>query len=225
MLQPVRLEITFPDTYPDVVPVIVVKYSHILPKHAEALTRHLEAEAENLIGCVMVFSLVTAAKDWLEANNLSSAQDWGAAAQEEAERAAKDEASGIRRNQDGILKGVVGMTPVTEESFVAWRARLEKEVEEKKGVTAEMKERLLRPTGRQLFERDASLYDDVDAGVEDASLFEGEELPDSDEEDAEDDSDDDVEAAAAGVADAALFQDLLDDELPSSDEDDPDFQP
>ena len=48
MLQPVRLEITFPDTYPDVVPAIVVKYSHILPKHAEALTRHLEAEAEKL---------------------------------------------------------------------------------------------------------------------------------------------------------------------------------
>ena len=32
----------------------------------------------------------------------------------------------------------------------------------------------------------------LDAGVEDASLFEGEELPDSDEEDAEDDSDDEV---------------------------------
>ena len=50
-----RLEISFPETYPDVVPSIVVKYSHILPKHAEALTKHLEAEAENLIGCVMVW--------------------------------------------------------------------------------------------------------------------------------------------------------------------------
>ena len=37
--EPVRLEITFPDTYPDVAPTIVVKYSHILPKHAQARTR------------------------------------------------------------------------------------------------------------------------------------------------------------------------------------------
>ena len=36
--EPVRLEITFPDTYPDVAPNIVVKYSHILPKHAQART-------------------------------------------------------------------------------------------------------------------------------------------------------------------------------------------
>jgi hypothetical protein len=67
----------------------------------QALTQHLEAEAEGLLGCVMVFSLVTAAKDWLEANNLSAAQDWGVAAQEEAEAAAAEEAAGIRKNRTG----------------------------------------------------------------------------------------------------------------------------
>jgi len=60
--------------------------------------------------------------------------------------------------------------------------------------------------------------------VEDPSLFEGEDLPDSDEEDEESDEDD--EEAGAGVADAALFQDLGDEDLPSdSDEDDPDYKP
>ena len=34
--EPVRLEISFPDTYPDVAPDIKVQYSHILPKHAQA---------------------------------------------------------------------------------------------------------------------------------------------------------------------------------------------
>ena len=45
-----------------------------LPRHAEALTAHLNAEAENLKGQVMVFMLVTSAKEWLETNELSAAQ-------------------------------------------------------------------------------------------------------------------------------------------------------
>ena len=97
--QPVRLEVTFPPSYPDEVPKIVVKFSHIvnrsfplyrqppcrvpltrttsrsqLPRHAEALTKHLVAEAENLKGQVMIFMLVTAAKEWLETNDLSTAK-------------------------------------------------------------------------------------------------------------------------------------------------------
>ena len=43
--------------------------------------------------------------------------------------------------------------------------KLEKEEEVAKNITNEMKEKLLRPTGRQLFERDASLYDDIDIGA------------------------------------------------------------
>ena len=37
---------------------------------------------------------------------------------------------------------------MTVESFTAWRAKLEQEEEAAKNMTAEMKERLLRPTGR-----------------------------------------------------------------------------
>jgi len=218
--EPVRLEIELPDTYPDVVPKIVVRYSHILPKHAKALTEHLETEAESLIGTVMVFSLVTAAKDWLESNNLSAAQDWGA----DADAEASEDASGAKKNKEGVLKGVVGVTPVTVESFTAWRAKLEQEEEAAKNMTAEMKERLLRPTGRQLFERDSSLYEDIDIGAEDPSLFEGEELPDSEEE--EEEEDDSEDEAGAAVEDASLFKDLGDEDLPSdSDEDDPDYKP
>jgi hypothetical protein len=38
------------------------------------LTAHLNVEAENLKGQVMVFMLVTSAKEWLENNELSAAQ-------------------------------------------------------------------------------------------------------------------------------------------------------
>jgi hypothetical protein len=58
-----------------------------------------------------------------------------------------------------VLKGVVGETPVTEANFLAWRTKKEAEDDSgKPALSAEMKEKLARPTGRQLFERDASLY-------------------------------------------------------------------
>jgi hypothetical protein len=80
---------------------------------------------------------------------------------------------------------------------------------------------MLRPTGRQLFERDASLYDDVDVDGDGDGGDDGEE----EEEEEEEESDEDEEGDA-GVADAALFQDLGDEDLPSdSDEDDPDYKP
>eukprot|EP00282_Hemiselmis_andersenii_P024299 CAMPEP_0172006838 /NCGR_PEP_ID=MMETSP1041-20130122/5771_1 /TAXON_ID=464988 /ORGANISM="Hemiselmis andersenii, Strain CCMP439" /LENGTH=237 /DNA_ID=CAMNT_0012660881 /DNA_START=14 /DNA_END=724 /DNA_ORIENTATION=+ len=184
--EPVRLEVTFPPTYPDVVPEIVVKYSHILPKHAEALTRHVNAEAENLLGQVMVFMLVTAAKEWLETNDLSTAKDWGTGEEEES----LDEAA--VRNRAGILKGIVGVTPVTEESFLKWRAVFEAKVAAADvTMTAERKEQLTRPTGRQLFERDASLYLDTDVGYNDAELFADEELPSDDDDDDDDDDEED----------------------------------
>jgi hypothetical protein len=37
---------------------------------------------------------------------------------------------------------VVGVTPVTPESFAEWRSKYEKELEDAKNVTTEMKERL-----------------------------------------------------------------------------------
>lgn len=145
---------------------------------------------------------------------------WGA----DADAEASEDASGAKKNKEGVLKGVVGVTPVTVESFTAWRAKLEQEEEAAKNMTAEMKERLLRPTGRQLFERDSSLYEDIDIGAEDPSLFEGEELPDSEEE--EEEEDDSEDEAGAAVEDASLFKDLGDEDLPSdSDEDDPDYKP
>ena len=80
---------------------------------------------------------------------------------------------------------------------------------------------MLRPTGRQLFERDASLYDDVDVEGDGDGGDDGEEEEDEEEEESDEDEEED-----AGVADAALFQDLGDEDLPSdSDEDDPDYKP
>jgi hypothetical protein len=68
------------------------------------------------------------------------------------------------------------------------------------------------------------IYSDI--GAEDPSLFEGEELPDSEDDDEEEDDGDSEDEAGAAVADASLFQNLGDEDLPSdSDEDDPDYKP
>ena len=126
------------------------------------------------------------------------------------------------RNKAGLLKGIVGITPVTEETFLKWRAEFEAKLDrENVMMTAEYREKLSRPTGRQLFERDASLYMDDDVGFNDAGLFEGEEIPsDDDDEDGDEDEDDDE---GAGI-DASLFQTF--DDFPDEDSDeDPDFKP
>ncbi|EKX50235.1 hypothetical protein GUITHDRAFT_104049 [Guillardia theta CCMP2712] len=167
--QPVRLEITFPEKYPEEAPEIEVRYSHILPKHAAALK---------------------ASCSYCCRGSSVTAQDWGAYEEEEEEDESK------KRNKARVWKD----------------------------ITAGLKEKLLRPTGRQLFERDASLYMDTDVGFNDATLFEDEEFPE-DEEDEEDEEefDDEDEDEGAGI-DESLFQ-TLDDELPDSDSDDPDFEP
>jgi len=220
--EPVRLEITFPPNYPDEVPDIAVKYTHILPKHAEALKRHLLSEAEGLKGMVMVFMLVNAAKEYLESNQLSAAQDWGADEEEEGDEHHHADNDARKRFKAGLLKGIVGVTPVTEQTFLAWRAKFEAEQEAIKGeMTLEMKEKLSRPTGRQLFERDASLYLDTDVGYNDAQLFEDEDLPDDEEDEDEDDEDEEEsgEEEDEEEFDRALF---LDDDLPSDEDDDDD---
>jgi hypothetical protein len=55
--EPVRLEITFPDTYPDVAPNIVVQYSHILPKHAQA--------SRALPLCMLPLEPCTGCSEWM----------------------------------------------------------------------------------------------------------------------------------------------------------------
>eukprot|EP00960_Hanusia_phi_P011592 338596-Hanusia_phi.AAC.2 len=137
----------------------------------------------------MVFNLVTAAKEWLESNNLSAAQvltalsplllllllllfmplsehelqDWGAYEEEEEEDESKKRNKvsfllcswpKMTKTQSGILKGVVGVTPVcggrrgrktitggagrigwmkssqvNPDNFLAWRTKFEAEIE------------------------------------------------------------------------------------------------
>ena len=55
--EPVRLEITFPETYPDEVPDMVVKYSHIVSRAAATLQMSWMIALYIFAGCLLTLSI------------------------------------------------------------------------------------------------------------------------------------------------------------------------
>lgn len=101
----------------------------------------------------------------------------------------------------GTLAAESLKTPVTLESFLAWRAAFEQEAREREAVASEglAKENTVKLTGRQLFETDRALMLKGEESVE--GSFEGE------EEDAEQDQSE-RETMDAVEIDSSLFSSL-----------------
>jgi len=132
----------------------------------------------------MVFSMVSTAKDalteTLQTNKINREH-------EERERAHREFEEEERRKQG---------TKVTPESFMQWKTAFDAEVAEKERIEKGAKKedpKMLRPTGRQLFERDHSLarsdatfMEEGDVDV-DITQFEREENIAQEEDDEEND--------------------------------------
>lgn len=189
----VLLKFTYPDTYPDVGVEIEFEESEgIEDEHLEALREHLNQVIEENLGMAMVFSIVSAAIEWLGETN-----DRLKFEAEEAIRIQKELEDEEERKK---LEG----TKVTIESFLAWKAEFDAEMFAKKSVEAQAKKEKekVKKSGRELFMTDTTLnQSDVkflaEAGdvaiTVDESLFE-----DMEDLDLDDDSDDpDWEAGGA----------------------------
>ncbi|CAI2298710.1 unnamed protein product [Caenorhabditis sp. 36 PRJEB53466] len=182
----VSLGITFPETYPDTIPEISLNGIEDVfsEERIEKSVRKLRATAEENVGMVMVFAVVSALQD--EIGELV-----------EVKKRAKDEIHEIEKEKkEAESRKKFEGTVVTPESFRAWKERFD--AERKAEIDAAERERLAllagRLTGRQLFLRDATLNlsdvtiigDDEDVEI-DESLFDNEELEGLDLDSEEDD--------------------------------------
>lgn len=177
----VDLVISFVKNYPAEPPPLSVICTAGKISNLDALTQHLLTEATGCVGMAMVFSLVTAAEDWLRENTKCTATSLAST------RGATGTSSGrpalAERSRDSEVATLRG-GPVTRESFAAWNAKFMAEVGEARALQAkrQAEQTPIKLTGRELFERNKALAtsDALAEGEEgegdvvlDASVFEG----------------------------------------------------
>eukprot|EP00088_Acartia_fossae_P000999 TRINITY_DN1036_c0_g1_i4.p1 TRINITY_DN1036_c0_g1~~TRINITY_DN1036_c0_g1_i4.p1 ORF type:complete len:239 (+),score=82.21 TRINITY_DN1036_c0_g1_i4:54-770(+) len=177
----VLFKFTFTEKYPSEEPLLEVEESeNIDDEHLEELNTYLHDMLTENLGMPMVFTIVSAAIEWLGDKNDQIKEEMETAAKKKLEMEEEEE----RRKLEG--------TRVTVESFLAWKAEFDQERLEKM-KTAKVKSNKL--TGRELFMQDKTLNDsDIkflettgDTAVTvDESLFE-----DLDDLDLDDESDED----------------------------------
>ena len=179
----VDLVISFVKNYPAEPPPLSVICTAGRIANLDALTQRLLTEATGCVGMAMVFSLVTAAEDWLRDN----VKPPGAATLlTSSTRGTTGTGSGRAASAEGSHdSGTVTLRggPVTRDSFAAWNAKFMAEVKETRALQAkrQAEQAPVKLTGRELFERNKALAnsDALAEGEEegdvvlDASVFEG----------------------------------------------------
>ncbi|XP_020511452.1 RWD domain-containing protein 1 [Labrus bergylta] len=176
------LKFTYVEKYPDEAPLWEIQSQENLEDVdvGEILTL-LQQQAEENLGMVMIFTLVTAVQEKL--NEIVDVMK--NRREEEKERRERE----LEEAEKVLFQGTV----VTIENFLAWKARFELEVDElrKKRQKEEEQGGKLKLTGKQLFETDHNLdtsdiqfLEDGGNSVEvDESLFQDIEDLDLDEDD------------------------------------------
>nr|CAG4638781.1 EOG090X0F6V [Cyclestheria hislopi] len=138
------LKCTYTPTYPDEVPVIdIIDVIGLDDEQLLRLREALEKCAEENVGMVMIFTLVSAANEWL--NN-----EWD----NELKRQEEEEEQRKIELEEAEKRKFHG-TPVTIESFFAWKEKFDAEIAILKKPEREDKDKKL--TGKELFLRDNTL--------------------------------------------------------------------
>lgn len=154
------LQVSYPEAYPDVAPNLEILAPPNAPKHPHLdvqedrayLLEALQPSIEENMGMAMIFTLVSTLKETAE--NLISERVAAAEAEREREILKAEE------EENRKFQG----TPVTRETFLEWRERFRKEMEEeeqRKREEKEAEEKKKKPsareeprlTGKQLWER------------------------------------------------------------------------
>uniref|UniRef100_A0A1B6II37 RWD domain-containing protein n=1 Tax=Homalodisca liturata TaxID=320908 RepID=A0A1B6II37_9HEMI len=177
------LKFEYTPKYPDEPPIIEIESTQRLDEEDEQILReHLKEQCNENIGMVMIFTLVSAAQEWL--NSQSDMRRKMAEMAEE--KRIKDEEEAERKRFEG--------TRVTVETFLAWKKAFEIELGLNNKKVLEEKNKKL--TGKELFLRDKSLNEsdlkflEVEGGEVvkvDESLFQDLDELDIEDEDFQDD--------------------------------------
>ncbi|GLH10861.1 RWD domain-containing protein 1 [Gryllus bimaculatus] len=179
-----KLKFSYTENYPDEVPEVeVIDAENLEDDDADSLKQHIMEVAQENLGIVMIFTLVSSAQEWL--NN-----KWDETRKEREESAMKKQAE-VEEAERKRFEG----TRVTVESFLAWKARFDaefghnKKQEKDDNATKKLTGRELFLTDKTLNESDLKFLEDGgDAVKVDESLFQ--ELDELDLE-GEDDLDED----------------------------------
>ncbi|XP_042301282.1 RWD domain-containing protein 1 [Sceloporus undulatus] len=180
------LKFTYPEKYPDEVPLYeLLSQENLEDGDVTDILKLLLAQAEENLGMVMIFTLVSAVQE-----KLNEIVDQIKTRREEEKKQKEKEAEEAEKH---CFHG----TPVTIENFLSWKARFDAELLEikRKRMKEEEQSGKNKLTGKQLFETDHNLdtsdiqfLEEVGNSVEvDESLFQ--EMDDLELEDEEDDPD------------------------------------
>lgn len=174
------LVFTYTAKYPDEIPIIEIDNEDCSDgsNHTTELLQHLNEQAKQNIGMVMIFTLVSAGQEWLN-------EKWDSLKKEQEERLLAKQ----KEEEEAEMKRFEG-TRVSVETFLVWRNKFELEtgIAAKREKDAKDQKKL---TGKELFIRDTTLnesdlkfLDDGDAVKVDESLFQDlDDLDISDEDD------------------------------------------
>ncbi|KAI1296400.1 RWD domain-containing protein 1 [Mortierella claussenii] len=181
-----KLHVKYTETYPDTLPEfsIDMQEGELDQKDFDTIMSKVTEAAEEAIGMGMVFSMASIAKDSLteiiQINKIRREDEEREREQRELEEEEKRRAG----------------TRVTVDLFMKWKTAFDAEMAEKERIEKGLKKedpKMLKPTGRQLFERDHSLaksdatfMEEGDVDV-DVALFERELNISDDEDDNEND--------------------------------------
>ncbi|XP_012680049.1 RWD domain-containing protein 1 [Clupea harengus] len=145
----VTLKFTYVEKYPDEPPLWEIHAQENLEDpDAEDVLKLLQQQAEENLGMVMIFTLVTAVQE-----KLNEIVDQIKIRQEEEQKRQE------RETEEAEKKHFQG-TVVTIENFLTWKAGFEKDMSDLKKRILQREEELAgknKLTGKQLFERDHNL--------------------------------------------------------------------
>ncbi|KAF9927785.1 RWD domain-containing protein 1 [Modicella reniformis] len=180
-----KLHIKYTETYPDELPEysIDVEEGSLDQEDLDAILKNVAMSAEASLGDSMVFNLVAAVNEKLtviiDANK---------------ERRESEEQDRVQRELEEEQRKKQG-TKVTPTSFLNWKTDFDAEMAEKERLEKGTKKdpKILKPTGRQLFERDHSLAKSdatfMEEGDEDVDVTQFVREENVEDEDDEDDND------------------------------------
>ncbi|XP_045586211.1 RWD domain-containing protein 1 [Procambarus clarkii] len=179
----IALNFEYTPSYPDEPPIMeIIPIENVEEEDLDDLREQLQAQCEENLGMVMVFTLVSYSVEWLTTHM----EDLARNAKEEFERKKKEQEEADRKKFEG--------TRVTVETFLVWKAKFDAEMAALRSEREREEEKNKKFTGRELFQTDQTLNEsdlsflgDGEGEVTvDESLFQDLEDLDLDDEDDED---------------------------------------
>ena len=174
----VKLQFTFTPKYPEEAPTFEILECTNIENEEEKIVELINEEIQNNLGMAMVFTISSAVQEYLNG------------VKDEIKRREEEELIRIEREQEEAEKKKFHGTPVTVETFLAWKLKFEEEMKELKRLKEKAEGDRRKMTGKELFLSDKNILENEvlegeESGVKiDESLFE-----DLDDLDLDDDPD------------------------------------